>query len=321
MKTKLRIILLSTFAGLLVWLLIQFVLPDGEPFYKGHPLCYWVVQLSSDRPRRDPTVLKALRQMGQPAIDRLTWLLEHGDSAHPDSRFEKQLARHMGQNSHVGEFPVWTAQQYYAARALGSLGSAAKSAIPALERMTASAGDSTVQIPARAALILIRKDSITEYVRTYADHDNTNSGYARALLAEVGPAASEMIPLLLKELESTNSQTQYRAIGLLSCVGVESSDVVPVLAKFISSGNVKLRESAIFGLSAFGPLAKPVITQVAAELKSPQQSTRAAAMIFISRAVNREEFKSVLPAVEFATGDSDPLVRELATAVLDRNEK
>ena len=293
--------------GVAIWLMV----PEKEPTYEGKTIEDWMIESLAEHPRQDGKAIEALRQMGEPAVRRLTWMLENEDSALKLKIIALTKKVPALSDLLVGNY--W--DRYFAARTLGKLGPSARSAIPALER-TARSSDRELARAASAALVSIRNEPIEPIIKAYQDRTTTNWVHAYGLLLELGPVAKSAVPALLAELQSTNSHVRMVALTVLGRVGAESSECVPPLVGALIDTNQVIRSLATHALAGMGPLAKPAIPAVVSSLADTNSRARSDALYFIGRVVPPEEFEVLRPMVERAARDTDPGVRGMAEEVL-----
>jgi HEAT repeat protein len=281
----------------------------AELSYEGKTATEWVIEANANYPRRNQTAVQALRQMGEPAVLHLAWMVETRDSALKSKVLS--LSDRFPLIDEVMSSSHW--YRYYAARALGDIGPTAKAAVPALEAMTYDPERQLGNI-AKAALIRIREEPLQPSIDAFRDPMSTNSSDAFGVLMELGPAAKLAIPTVLEQLQSTNSRVRLRAVLLLGYIGVESEECVAPLAAMLDDADEMVVYTAISSLSHFGPLAKSVIPEIILFLKHAESRLRSNALMFIFLVVPPEEFAPLRYAVQQATADED--VRHLAEMVL-----
>lgn len=308
-----KVIAVSVVAMVAVAVLVTLLTKsEPEPEFKGRPLSYWLVHNFVNYPRRNPEAIHALREMGQPAVKRLTEMVEREDSF-----LRMQIVKHGDKLSVLNEnLPIRYWERYYAALALGSIGTNAASAIPVLEKMAAG-DDHDLARAGRAALVLVRNESIRELTAKYLDRSNaTNFGDAYGIILQLGPYAEEAIPVLLKEMQSTNNRTRLMAMTLLENVCVESELCVPVMTNLLSDSNPLIRCSAADALANSGRLAKDAAPLVVRLLDDQDYLCRCSALGFLYSVASSNEFAPYQARISLMTNDSNELVRDWAKKVL-----
>jgi hypothetical protein len=287
---------------------------EPEPEFGGQPLSYWIFQASAHAPRRNPEAIRALRTMGEPAVQRLTRIVEREDSA-----LRLFIAKHGDKVPMLNEnLPAKYWFRIFAAQALGAIGTNAASAIPALEKMAAD-NDRMLASAARTTLVLIKGEAIDSIIATYLNYaDRTNSSNAYGTLLSLGPYAEEAIPTLLVELESTNQIIQLKAMTLLENVGAESEHCVSVMTNLLSDPDYSMRYSAAQALANSGPLAKHATPLVVRLLDDPKAICRSSALMFLYSVVETNEFAPYQTAVQRMTNDPEESVRDAARFVLEK---
>ena len=239
MKRPASIVLVSV---AMVVLVVSYLLArhKPEPVFNGKPLSYWMFQSVADYPRRNKAANEALQKMGQPAVEALTEAVEREDSF-----LRKQIAKHddlipiLNRN-----IPSKYWYRWLAAHALRGVGTNGASAIPALEKMSLDS-DKILSSNARATLLLVKGEPIEKLVTDYQDRSNrTNYAKAFGILLQLGPYAEAAIPILLAELQSTNSRIRSGAVTLLGSVGVESEVCVAAMTNLLNDPDSLIRSTA-----------------------------------------------------------------------------
>jgi HEAT repeat protein len=144
--------------------------------------------------------------------------------------------------------PRWTA-----AEALGRIGPRAQAAVPALTRMSTSA-NLTDRVIAATALWRIARDNrvvplLVEAARPADGRDLGNRYAALDALAEIGPAAAEAVPALIKQLAVENDINAYKVVDALGKIGPAAGAAIEPLERISAhSQNESLRMSANLAL-------------------------------------------------------------------------
>lgn len=286
--------------------------PEPEPEFGGRTLSYWVIQNIADHPRRNPEAIHALRAMGQPAVRRLTDLVEKKDSF-----LREQIAKHGDKLPMLNEnLPSKYWDRYLATHALGAIGTNATSSLPALEKMSADP-NKTLARAARSAITLVKGEPMEKLLADYLNYsDKTNSSRAFGILMELGPHAEGVIPALLAELQSTNSRIRTRALQTLVSVGAESKSCVSVMTNLLEDGDSTIRYSAVDALANSGPLAKGATPLVVRLLDDQDDLCRSSALMFLYSVVASNEFAPYQTRVQQMTNDPNETVRGMAEVVL-----
>ena len=156
------------------------------------------------------------------------------------------------------------------ARTLGTKGSEAKSAVP--------------------ALIEALKDA-DSYVR-----ENTAEALGR-----IGPAAKDAVPALARALDDTDKPVREKAAEALGKFGQEAKAAVPALAKSLKDPAAGVRQKAAWALLNLGPAAEEAAAGLAAALGDTDREVRepaARALVSIGRA-------AVQPLMSVLSRDED----------------
>jgi HEAT repeat protein len=172
------------------------MLDDHAPLYRGKPVYYWVEQVNS----RDASASsQASAIVTKEIIPQLTEVMFHDTN---DSQLKLALVEKL--NELPGIFILSATadvRRAKAAEAIGELGAAGKSAIPALLQALKSA-DGAVHPSAVTALGKIRREpeTIIPLLIGYLDDKNLNDEAAEAL-GDFGSRAKAAVPKLVSLLK------------------------------------------------------------------------------------------------------------------------
>lgn len=312
MKLLARIALPVIFLAVLIALIYR-AKSKHEPEFQGEPLSVWLVTLIHDTPRIDSNAVIALRTMGEPAVRHLTEMVENENSI-----LTKLLLKRSHNSPFLAQFvhnKSWNRQ--LAAQALGEIGTNAAAAIHALEKMSRDSSKA-VASAAIGALILIRNEPVENYVAAYLDYPNnrSNGAYGIRALMSLGPHAKVAVPVLLQQLNSTNSALRRSAITLLGYIGVECSQCVNALTNFLKDPDPMVRHSAVSSLALLGTLAKPAAAAVAELLDDPDALCQGEALFYFEMVLTPEEFAPYRAHVERLTNAPNETTAALAANLL-----
>lgn len=182
--------------------------------------------------------VKALRQIGSPAIPALTAALQ-----------EEETEIRGG-----------------AAFALGAIGKEAKAAIPHLIEMLKDA-DEQVRLDAAVALRRIGSPAVTALTEALQSKDVQVKRGATFALAGIGIQAKETVPLLIEMLKDNDRQVRLNAAIALRGIG---SPAVPELNKALQNKNERVRRGAAIAL---GKITTPNMSYVTKGLAGENQSS------------------------------------------------
>jgi hypothetical protein len=167
------------------------------------------------------------------------WLQSYGPDS--DSPEVDDAVRTMGTNvipAFLGMLRAEDSQLKLTLAALGFRYTPAETQhLRAQKGLSALGADSSNAVP---ALIEIYKQNASPTARQAA---------ANALV-EIGPAAKQAVPALIKSAASTNSDVRAFALYTLGRMALESELVVPVLIKGLHDPDREVRNNAAFGLGA-----------------------------------------------------------------------
>jgi hypothetical protein len=221
------------------------VLRERQPVYQGKKLFYWLMQhaKTSEPPNQNSVAHEAaeiailhIGTNGLPAL--LAW------ASTRDSPLKKKM-RTLMSNVVRGEYG-FKANDYHAAASygFGVLKSVAEPAVPGL-------------------------------IKLLNDTDPDIRSGAAWSLGQIGPAAGDAVPALLRSLDDPEAQSN--AFAALRSIGAKPDAVVPVLMGYLSSTNMGQQGWALSRLSEFRADARIAIPKVLEFLDVPQTYLRQAA--------------------------------------------
>ncbi len=219
------------------------------------------------------------------------------------------LARQLADNSGRGA-------RAEAARALGSLGEAARPAVPALFAALADPSES-VRYEAAQALSRLGPTlvDIPALAAALGSRDPYVRGFAAWALGNIGPEAAGAVPELVTALNEEDDTATVVAAALAR-IGPGAAEAVPALVASLRSRDAGRRWRAARTLGRIGPPAAGAVADLEAALKDPNEAVR----LHAARALGRigSAARPAAPALQRATGDPDAYVRQEARAALER---
>jgi len=236
----LLVTLLIAVLGFVSWLLLR---PDPEPTYQGKPLSYWLDGIGNGRTLE---ATEAVRELGTNAIPTLLRLLKSRDSR------LKLLLIQLGSKQNVIHLKWKTAQsrRFEAQFAFTCLGVQGRSAVP---------------------------DLIEIYRQSSPDPYNDNRRVVADISALVGPAASNAVPLLVRDSTDTNDLIRLSSVQALGYIHANPNLVVPLLTRSLRDPFEFVRESAASGLGPFGTNAQSAVPDLIHTLADPSIRVRGSA--------------------------------------------
>lgn len=143
--------------------------------------------------------------------------------------------------------------RYYAARAIGEIGPAARSAIPVLIKMMNDTGlDSNVGMAATDAFGRIGPEAIPYLMKALKDRDVETRSNAASALGDFGPAAKDAVPLLIEAAKDKNLGLRQSSTRALGRIGPDAKAAVPVLAASLKDKDPLLQSHAAEALERIG---------------------------------------------------------------------
>lgn len=235
-----------------------------------------------------------------------------------------------------------------AAQMLGSMGSAARDAIPALQEAAARDSNADVHAAAQDALVYVkatRQDAVKLLVEASNDSSWKMRQKAAQVLGEMGPAAREAIPALQKATGDADSDVQAAALEAL--VKVSPGEAVKLLVDRLNASESQVRQKAARILGEMRPAARDAIRALIKATHDDNSDVQAAALEALVKAspedaikplvlkLNASEWqvrqkaaqmlggmgsaaREAIPALQKAAQDSDSDVRAAAQEALDK---
>jgi HEAT repeat protein len=170
-------------------------------------------------------------------------------------------------------------ERLFALQQLGSIGSAAADAVPALAEAL--------------------KDQNAEVRQSAAD-----------ALGRIGPAAADAVPVLVEALKDQNAHVRRSAAKALRGIGPAA---VPALAEALKDQDAEVRQSAADALGGIGPAAVPALAEALKDQDTDVRHSAADALRRIGPAA-----AGAVPALAEALKDQDTDVRQSAAYALER---
>lgn len=291
-----------------------------DPIYSGIPLSTWIRAVETGQVGEKRRALLALQAMGPeaaPAVPALSAVIRN--------TMENPLIR-------AG-----------AATALGRIGRNAKESVPHLIRYMME-GNALAVESAAEALGHIGEPAAVPFLANHLDRpESAVTRKVAAALGEIGPAAYEAVPHLIRAMKSGNEQAAealghiaeagsipalvaalsdwrvaYGAAGALERIGGDDPRIVSALMATLESGAPEpIRTRCAEVLGSFGPKARNAVPALVRLLKAgtlPLRTAAAEALISIST-----EKESGIPILVWALSDSpDVQVRRWAAEALGR---
>ena len=160
----------------------------------------------------------------------------------------------------------------HAAHSLGQIGSAAKSAVPALGELLKDP-DAVIRRHAVKAVMAIKPGpqvTVPMCVKLLEDSDPGVRVRMLGTIAEVGAPAVPGIIVALK-----NDQAAYWACLILREMGPAGKDAIPALTERLSDPRPEVRREALLALAGMEKAAAPAVAKIAPLLKDEHASTAA----------------------------------------------
>jgi HEAT repeat protein len=253
---------------------------DREPAYRGKPASYWLDLEGNDQQVGTGTSsVEAFKAMGPKAVPFLVKALKRKVSP----MFVKL---HDFADNH--DFPDWLTsrlpdpdriegRRIKAAITLGMLGTDAAPAIPLLSRLLKEPGQSGEMIGATgAALAALGDASLVVLPDLVEDLKSTNSEVqmqSADVLGAIGPEAVAAIPALKAATETPNKLALQSARALWA-INRETNLVLLACSNLLMQPEPNLQTESLWMLSTLGSGAKPLELMIEAALRDPAEDIR-----------------------------------------------
>ena len=100
-------------------------------------------------------------------------------------------------------------------------------------------------------------------------HREPQATYAIIILLQIGPAAHQAVPSLLRAAAGTNEPMRAEALAALGGIHASPQVVVPVLIKALHNSSAVIRANAAASLGNFRADASPAVPDLVAILREP----------------------------------------------------
>jgi HEAT repeat protein len=204
------------------------------------------------------------------------------------------------------------------AEALANIGPQAKDAVHSFEAALADEDDG-VRVAAARALWFVQGDRsgavpiLAQALSIPPEGKGSNVAMSAAqALGEIGPAAKEAVPDLVKAL-GRDDYARGEAAQALGCIGPSAEAAIPALAAMMADPNIDDSGRAATALGRIGPTAIPTLTDA---LQSRNEQVRWGACHAFARL--GPAAKPAVPLVAEALYDEYSFVRQEAAAALAR---
>ena len=205
-------------------------------------------ELKSGAPYERASAAVALGNRGPEAKEAAPALIEALKDRQSVRWYVRDAIQGIGLEDATGLIPILKEKdsdvRRAAARVLGEIGPAAKTAVPALIEMVGDA-DAKVRYAALTAL------------------------------AKIGPASPEVVPAIVKALQDKDQVVRSAALHSLGEIGSggRAGEVIPTIVKHLKDRDWKMREAAACALAEIGPAAAEALPALLEALKTPDDGS------------------------------------------------
>lgn len=165
----------------------------------------------------------------------------------------------------------------FAAGRLGTMGTAAKEAIPVLVQTARTDDDYGVRLSATCALAAIGPEAVSSLTDLLTAADVQDRWPAAFALSKLGPSARDAVPALVCVLSDPDYRVRSQAAKTLGGVGPEARRAVAVLSEALNDPEWPVRFDAAEALGKIGPDAKQAASGLRKALSDDNEFVRQAA--------------------------------------------
>jgi HEAT repeat protein len=166
-----------------------------------------------------------------------------------------------------------------ASYALGTIGAAA---VPAL-LATLRAGTEIGRRHASCALSIVGKAAVPALLHAAEDADWRVRAAAVDALGEIGSAASEVLPTLMRTLSDEADWVRRHAADAVGTIGTPAQKAVPALIPLLKDAQPYVRINAATALIKIGPAAEEAVPALVEALADPDRYVRGFAVLALRR--------------------------------------
>lgn len=172
-----------------------------------------------------------------------------------------------------------------AIEALGELGSAAETAVPALME---ALNDRTPEIRSQAARTLgsigeKAKAAVPELVAALKDPNEGVRISAANALSGMGPVAQSALPALIEVLSDPSQGVRSNAIAAIANLGTDGKAALSALVDCLNDPDLGVRQGAITAIGRLGHEAKPAVSALSHSLRDPEKEVRLSTITALGR--------------------------------------
>jgi len=208
--------------------------------------------------------------------------------------------------------------QSWATERIGEMGSAAKDAVPVLEKVLMGE-EPWIRCKAAAALFKVTGEpgkSLPVFLRALDSKESSLREWAAERVGEIGPAAEDAVPALEKLLKGESYDGRVVAAEALGKIGSAARVAVPTLENALRTDAEDIRCAAALALGKISPASQGTVLALMKTLKNQDRDVRTAAAKALGQ-IGLLAGKAA-PALERALEDKDWFVRQAAAEALKK---
>jgi peptidoglycan/xylan/chitin deacetylase (PgdA/CDA1 family) len=264
-KKRHRIVLMGLLLAVLA-IAAWFALRPSEPEYQGKKLSAWLDDLvgassvesedadAADVVRRQTQSADVIRHIGTNALPYLLRLLEDKPQESPfRDRIEDLLNK---QPIEQIRLPERKDRSWHAFQGFAALGPIASPSIPKLERMLK---DERLSCEAVECLRVIGSAAIPTLIRAVTNSDRRAQSRALLTLGDFGPAVSQLTPMMLEIVRTTNHALADQALRVLSAINETPTNYLSLFEAQL--GDPRTTRGAAFALARIGTPGLPPLLE------------------------------------------------------------
>lgn len=261
----------TTVALITIW-----IYRTSEPVVRGKPITHWLDASWTPSPEEaesHESLAAAFADMDERCV---RWLIRELEWR--PSRLKRWINHAAGHFTDSKLFPERPDRRAPAAYVLAQLGTRARPAIPALERLVRDGcgpGSRITRGTIVAALIKLREDTLTNYFGILRDPENSDWELYVSAIELLGTNGAAAAPALIEAIGRSNRESVQRlAAETLAGMQGRPELTVPALTKILTHTNSAVRYAAVGGLRLLGTSARPAWQELLNRLNDSDPAVR-----------------------------------------------
>lgn len=197
-----------------------------------------------------------------------------------------------------------------AARSLGNLGAAGRTAVPALIEVVR---DRSLDLAKQAAQSLAQIGALEELIKLAKDEDARVRARAIVAIGRFGPDGADAVPMLTNAVDDSNSEVRQASVDSLGEIGPHAASAAPALVRGLQVASATARNRLAMTLWKIGPAAVPPLVAMARNDMTADTLDALHALALLGN-----DAKKAVPVVRQRMSDPNAEIRAAAAAALGR---